>query len=88
MKKKDGAGGQKVQADPERGSTAVSKVIQVIRARPPVWGDFRDFRGKSLRIPDTTPEQLAKALLRGGAEPRPKGKEPGNGMEAPWPSKQ
>ena len=41
---------------------------------PPQWGDVRDFRGKDLRIPDTTPEHLAKALLRGGAEPRAKGK--------------
>ena len=27
-------------------------------------------RGKDLRIPNTTPEQLAKALLQGGAQPR------------------
>ena len=27
-------------------------------------------RGKDLRIPNTTPEQLAKTLLRGGARPR------------------
>ena len=29
------------------------------------------FRGKDLRIPNTTPEQLAKALMSGGAKPRP-----------------
>lgn len=29
-------------------------------------------RGKDLRIPNTTPEQLAKALLRGGARPETK----------------
>ena len=27
-------------------------------------------RGKDLRIPNTTPEQLAKTLLHGGARPR------------------
>ena len=27
-------------------------------------------RGKDLRIPNTTPEKLAKTLLRGGAQPR------------------
>ena len=31
-------------------------------------------RGKDLRIPNTTPEQLAKTLLRGGARPRPETK--------------
>ncbi|MCB2262425.1 MAG: hypothetical protein LGR52_05725 [Candidatus Thiosymbion ectosymbiont of Robbea hypermnestra] len=31
-------------------------------------------RGKDLRIPNTTPERLAKTLLRGGAEPRPETK--------------
>ena len=31
-------------------------------------------RGKDLRIPNTTPEQLAKTLLRGGAQPRPETK--------------
>ena len=69
MKKEDGTDGQDVQADPERGSTAVT---QVLRAQPPEGADVPVFRGKDLRIPDTTPEQLAKALLRGGAEPRPK----------------
>ena len=29
---------------------------------------------KDLRIPNTTPEQLAKALLTGGAKPRPETK--------------
>lgn len=29
------------------------------------------FRGKDLRVPNTTPEQLAKALMSGGAKPRP-----------------
>ena len=28
-------------------------------------------KGKDLRIPNTTPEQLAKALMSGGARPRP-----------------
>ena len=28
-------------------------------------------KGKDLRIPNTTPEQLAKALMSGGAKPRP-----------------
>ena len=71
MKKEDGVCGQEVQTDPERGSTALA---QVLRARPPAWEDAPAFRGKDLRIPNTTPEQLARALLRGGAEPRPKGK--------------
>ena len=31
-------------------------------------------KGKDLRIPNTTPEQLAKALMRGGAKPRPETK--------------
>ena len=31
-------------------------------------------RGKDLRIPNTTPEQLAKTLLRGGAQPMPETK--------------
>lgn len=31
-------------------------------------------KGKDLRIPDTTPEQLAKALMSGGAKPRPETK--------------
>ena len=31
-------------------------------------------RGKDLRIRNTTPEQLAKALLQGGAQPRPETK--------------
>ena len=31
-------------------------------------------RGKDLRIPNTTPEQLAKALMSGGAMPRPETK--------------
>ena len=31
-------------------------------------------RGKDLRIPGTTPEQLAKALMSGGAKPRPETK--------------
>lgn len=31
---------------------------------------------KDLRIPDTSPEQLAKALLQGGAKPRPETKKP------------
>ena len=31
-------------------------------------------RGKDLRIRNTTPEQLAKTLLRGGARPRPETK--------------
>ena len=34
------------------------------------------YRGKDLRIPNTTPEQLAKALLRGGARPRPETRRP------------
>ena len=34
------------------------------------------FRGKDLRIPDATPEQLARVLLRGGAEPRPQTRTP------------
>ena len=31
-------------------------------------------REKDLRIPNTTPEQLAKVLLSGGAKPRPETK--------------
>ena len=31
-------------------------------------------KGKDLRIPNTTPEQLAKALMSGGAKPRPETK--------------
>ena len=31
-------------------------------------------KGKDLRIPNTTPEQLAKALMSGGARPRPETK--------------
>ena len=31
-------------------------------------------RGKDLRIPNPTPEQLAMALLRGGSRPRPETK--------------
>ena len=31
-------------------------------------------RGKDLRIPNTMPEQLAKALMSGGAKPRPETK--------------
>lgn len=31
-------------------------------------------KDKDLRIPNTTPEQVAKALLRGGAKPRPETK--------------
>ena len=34
-----------------------------------------NFRGKDLRILHTTPEQLAQALLRSGAEPRPETRE-------------
>ena len=34
------------------------------------------YRGKDLRIPNTTPEQLAKALLHGGARPRPETRRP------------
>ena len=34
------------------------------------------YRGKDLRIPNTTPEQLAKVLLRGGARPRPETRRP------------
>ena len=33
-------------------------------------------KGKDLRIPNTTPEQLAKALMAGGAKPRPETKRP------------
>ena len=40
-----------------------------------------DHRGKDLRIPNTTPEQLAKALLRGGARPRPETRRP----KTSWP---
>ena len=31
-------------------------------------------RNKDLRIPNTTPEELAKAVLTGGAKPRPETK--------------
>ena len=31
-------------------------------------------KGKDLRIPNTTPEQLAETLMRGGAKPRPETK--------------
>ena len=34
----------------------------------------RVHKGKDLRIPNTTPEQLAKALMSGGAKPRPETK--------------
>ena len=37
------------------------------------------FRGKDLRIPNTTLEQLARVLLRGGANPRPKARKPAAG---------
>ena len=33
-------------------------------------------RGKDLRIPNTTPEQLAKALMSDGAKPRPETRKP------------
>lgn len=37
------------------------------------------YQGKDLRIPNTTPEQLARVLLRGGADPRPKARKPASG---------
>ena len=39
------------------------------RPSPPPKSEV--FRGKDLRIPNATPEQLAKALMSGGAKPRP-----------------
>ena len=36
--------------------------------------DYIVHKDKDLRIPNTTPEQLAKVLLRGGAKPRPETK--------------
>ena len=40
-------------------------------------------RVQDLRIPNTTPEQLAKALLRGGAKPRPETKRRAAVVEKP-----
>ena len=37
------------------------------------------YQGRDLRIPNTTPEQFAQVLLRGGAHPRPKAKKPATG---------
>lgn len=43
------------------------------RAPQPAAGPGSSYgsRGKDLRIPNTTPEELAKVLMSGGAKPRP-----------------
>ena len=41
--------------------------------QPGIW---KHSRGGDLRIPDATPEQVAKALLTGGAAPRPETRRP------------
>ena len=58
--------GQPGPPDPGRGRAAEARGGRPEDGAPPV------FRGKDLRIPDATPEQLARILLRGGAELRPK----------------
>ena len=66
MKKADRADEQAVPADPAHGRAADACAARLEEAAP------SGFRGKNLRLLNTKPEQLARVLLRGGANPRPK----------------
>ncbi len=73
MKKADRMEIQAAGADTAHGRAADA------RARRQEGKEPSGYRGKDLRIPNTTPEQLAQALLRGGAQPLPKAKKPATG---------
>ena len=66
----DGELANRTELEPGRARAAEACGGRPEDSAPPV------FRGKDLRIPDATPEQLARALLRGGAEPRLKARKP------------
>lgn len=42
-------------------------------AKPPPWIKHKD---DDLRIPDVTPEEVARALMQAGAKPRPETRRP------------
>ena len=68
-------GGRANQSELEPGHARASEA----RGERPEDDATPVFRGTDLRIPDATPEQLARVLLRGGAEPRPPARTPAGG---------
>ena len=73
MKQADRMEMQAVPADPAYGHAADAHAGRQEGDEPP------GYQGKDLRIPNTTPEQLARVLLRGGADPRLKARKPAIG---------
>ena len=73
MKQADRIESQAAPADPIHGRAADACAGRLEEATPSVH------QGKDLRIPNTTPEQLARVLLCGGAQPRPKARKPVTG---------
>ena len=67
-------GGRANQSELEPGPARASEA----RGERPEDDATPVFRGTDLRIPDAT-EQLARVLLRGGAEPRPPAQTPAGG---------
>lgn len=69
IKKADMMEMQAVFADPAHGRAANTRAGRQVRDEPP------GYQGKDLRMPDTTPEQFTRVLLRDGAHPRTETKE-------------
>ncbi len=67
-----------VEVVPFTASPAHGRTTDACAARPEEAASF-GFRGKDLRTSNTMPEQLARVLLRGGANPRPKARKPAAG---------
>lgn len=70
MTQADRMDGQAAPTNPARGRVADARAGRLEEAAP------SGYQGKDIRIPNTTPEQLTRVLLRGSPAPHPAIREP------------